>query len=299
MNPKALSFDPVGPASPASDAESTVMPSYKSIVRCLESEQERHQETKAKLVAALARAKEMEYMAGKLHSDNLTLNASVRYLEEVIARNKDKITQGDKTSLVEAGFSVIDFAEESDKTPVQNAVKMTNGDHGKTESKVKTTHDLTNGKTDDFAKAQPVTPTKLRAPEDPFVTNGHIQVKDTSTTPQGDAPVFNTDMLKKDQTPGTPASVRSIVLRKHFGADEATELSPTDTIAGVKGSGKTAVDSDTLGSMTNMEQVTPTKTTAKDESIASSDFTQSASIADESDATSKTYQIKLQVCQLV
>jgi hypothetical protein len=293
MNPKAVSFDPV--ASPSSEAESTIMPSYKSLVRCLEGEQERHLETKAKLAAVLSRVKELEAEVVDLYAEKQALSGSVEFMSNIIQQNMNHITKDNATNFAKAS----DEAEDSSKTPVPTGLKI-NGNNSNNGDKVldgEAYKNVVNGHVGETGKTQLQlqTPVKLRFGEDPFITDGHALSEEIKTPVKGsaisetdEAPKFNLDLLKTGQTPGTPASARSIVLRKHFNAEDGPNNSPTDTINGINGSDETDDNA-------NVAEVTPTKGKTQDKNKGSSDIGQAASVAGESAATTKSQAVKLQV----
>lgn len=271
MNPTASSFDPTGWSSDSDDNQ--VFVSYKSLVRCLEAEQDRHEQTKCQLDSARARIGDLEAELKKAEADKNSLTGSVKMLSGIIKHNKDRLEK-------KVGAASESITETSAK---------------ETAAAVPTTP----------SKAIPQSATKGHSPT--IATIAKAKSSETTLYKQVDPSIdqnelFNLDLLKTQpqDDPNSLASRRSRTLRKHFMLDDDSEAS-TDKIAeAAELAGDTdklvqvsPPQGDKLRSSLNMASVTPTTVVFKAESQQAAPADTNTEIAVN---TPKKYSpIKLQV----
>lgn len=244
MNPTASSFDPTGWSSDSDDNQ--VFVSYKSLVLCLESEQDRHEQTKRELSQARARIENLEAELKKAQAEKNSLTGSVKLLSGIIKHNKDRLEK-------KAGASSETITETSAK---------------------------------DTVAALPTTPSKAipqsaSIGHSPSITNAaKAKSPETTLVKQVDPSIdqkelFNLDLLKAQpqDDPNSLASRRSRTLRKHFLLDDDSEDSTDKSAEAAELAGDTdklvqvsLSQADKLRSSLNMTATTPTTVVYKKES---------------------------------
>lgn len=274
MNPTAMSFSP----SRLSNADdNNVMLSYKSLVRCLEGESERHELTKKHLGLALTRIKELEEQLKKIEAEKSSLMASGKMMASMLKHNESRLEK-----LPEAATHAGDKAD----AVIEGGVKGEN-----------------EGNLAETVSAQPQTPTKSRATDAEYATNGTTNYEAAEAALNGDdddatgqTKRFNLDLLNPDKSPDTPASRRSLALRKHFDIDDASNSSVDEAVKDGGSSEKTLPGSIEFRSSTQTAELTPTKVNSKKDDQASRGLTQSIDATANSVPASVKYKaVKLQV----
>lgn len=210
MNPNASAFDPSGSASDTD--ENRVMLSYNSLVSCLEAEQERQQQTRKRLAQVLSRIDELEALVEKLQTEKRSLAGSVKLLASIVQHNKAR-REDRGHAMSEASVAEVDLSpvRKSFMTPQEAASKDAGVEVADTQAKAC----IALGTTDDSI----VTNTMgISQPVDSNVNDGAVTSGDHTKR-------FNLDLLKPDESPNTPASLRSRILRKHFAVARSSDSS--------------------------------------------------------------------------
>ena len=277
MNPTASSFDPSGSSSD-SDKNGVVL-SYKTLVRCLEVEQDRHEQTQAHLGQALARIEDLEAELNKVHGEKKSLAGSIKMLTGIIQHNKDRLEKKPDVS-----------TEILTGNEIQRSAK-------------------------DTVAAVPATVTTPSKAISQLATNGHSSVianiaeaqsSDTALVKQVDPAsdqndLFNLDLLKTHTQggPDTPASRRSRALRKHFSLDDDSEASTDKIVEAADGADELVhiipSKADKFQSNTNMGPATPTKRSPKEDTGHAGSVSAELKTEIAVDTPKKYFTAKLQV----